>query len=63
MTHGSVPHERKQELGITADLVRLSVGIEGIDDIIADLREALDATQQAAHREAGNVTDRELELV
>ncbi|GAC1414902.1 MAG: cystathionine gamma-synthase [Candidatus Velthaea sp.] len=43
MTHGSVPHARKIELGITTDLLRLSVGIEDIDDIIADLAQALDA--------------------
>ena len=44
MTHGSVPAERMAELGITPDLLRLSVGIEDEADIIADLRHALDAT-------------------
>jgi cystathionine beta-lyase/cystathionine gamma-synthase len=63
MTHGSVPHERKVELGITADLLRLSVGIEGIDDIIDDLREALDATELPAGFTSEGLEERELELV
>jgi cystathionine beta-lyase/cystathionine gamma-synthase len=63
MTHGSVPHERKQELGITTDLVRLSVGIEDIKDILDDLREALDASQTYAPSAAGQVASHELEFV
>jgi cystathionine gamma-lyase len=41
MTHGSVPPEVRAELGITETLVRLSVGIEDADDLIADLAAAL----------------------
>ena len=41
MTHGSVPVEQREKLGITEGLVRLSVGIEDVDDLIADLDEAL----------------------
>jgi cystathionine gamma-lyase len=41
MTHGSVPPEVRAELGITETLVRLSVGIEDADDLIADLSAAL----------------------
>ncbi len=37
MTHGSVPEEMRKRLGITAGLVRISVGIEDIEDLIADL--------------------------
>jgi len=44
MTHASVPPAKKAELGITPDLLRLSVGIEDIEDIIADLEDALNAT-------------------
>lgn len=44
MTHASVPEDRKRELGITDDLLRLSVGIEELDDLIGDLGSALDAT-------------------
>lgn len=43
MTHASVPKERRVLLGISDDLIRLSVGIEHIDDIIADLKTALAA--------------------
>ena len=42
MTHGSVPAARRLEIGITDDLVRISVGIEDIDDLIADISQALD---------------------
>lgn len=41
MTHDSVPEKQRQELGITDDLLRLSIGIEGIEDLINDLKEAL----------------------
>jgi cystathionine beta-lyase/cystathionine gamma-synthase len=37
MTHASVPPEDRQRLGITDGLVRISVGIEDVDDLIADL--------------------------
>jgi cystathionine beta-lyase/cystathionine gamma-synthase len=41
MTHASVPADVRAEIGISDALVRLSVGIEDIDDLIADLDEAL----------------------
>ncbi len=41
MTHASVPQEHRDELGISDALVRLSVGIEDPDDLIADLEQAL----------------------
>jgi cystathionine beta-lyase len=41
MTHASIPEEKRAELGISDDLVRLSVGIEDKEDIIADLERAL----------------------
>ena len=41
MTHASVPIEKRQSLGITDGLVRVSVGIEDIEDIIEDLDQAL----------------------
>jgi methionine-gamma-lyase len=43
MTHLSVPDQRKQELGITDNLVRISVGVENADDLIADFDQALKA--------------------
>jgi cystathionine gamma-synthase/cystathionine gamma-lyase len=46
MTHGSIPAEERRRRGITDTLVRLSVGIEDVDDLIDDLRSALDATAE-----------------
>ena len=43
MTHLSVPVARKQELGITDNLVRVSIGVEDADDLIADFEQALAA--------------------
>ncbi|MBX5476695.1 MAG: bifunctional cystathionine gamma-lyase/homocysteine desulfhydrase [Clostridia bacterium] len=40
MTHASIPPERRMELGITDGLVRLSVGVEDVDDLIDDLATA-----------------------
>ena len=45
MTHASVPPENRQKLGIFDNLVRLSVGIEDLSDLIADLEQALEASQ------------------
>lgn len=41
MTHASVPEERRAELGISDQLIRLSVGIEALEDLLADLDQAL----------------------
>jgi cystathionine gamma-lyase len=41
MTHASVPPEKRERLGISDDLVRLSVGVEDLDDLLADLDQAL----------------------
>lgn len=41
MTHASIPIEKRIEKGISDDLVRLSVGIEDIDDLLLDLEKAL----------------------
>jgi cystathionine beta-lyase/cystathionine gamma-synthase len=41
MTHASIPVEQRQRIGITDGLVRISVGIEDADDIIADIDAAL----------------------
>jgi cystathionine beta-lyase/cystathionine gamma-synthase len=42
MTHASVPPERRLEIGLTDDMVRVSVGIEDVDDLKDDLAQALD---------------------
>jgi methionine-gamma-lyase len=44
-THSGVPAEVRERLAITDGLVRLSVGIEHQDDLIADLAQALEATE------------------
>ena len=41
MTHGAIPKEQRESLGITDSLVRLSVGIENVEDLRDDLRNAL----------------------
>jgi cystathionine gamma-lyase len=41
MTHASLTREERLEIGITDDLVRLSVGVEDIDDLLKDLNQAL----------------------
>jgi cystathionine gamma-lyase len=42
MTHGTVPKEKREALGMTDSLIRLSVGIEDVDDLIEDLAVALE---------------------
>lgn len=42
MTHASIPKDRREELGITDGLIRISVGIEDAEDLIEDLANALD---------------------
>jgi cystathionine gamma-lyase len=47
MTHASVPAEQRAKLGISDSLVRLSVGIEGLEDLKADVLAALAAAEKA----------------
>jgi cystathionine beta-lyase/cystathionine gamma-synthase len=42
MTHAAVPPERRQQIGITEDMIRISVGLEDIEDLQADLAQALE---------------------
>ncbi|MBF8149734.1 cystathionine gamma-synthase [Winogradskyella sp. F6397] len=42
MTHASIPKEQRENIGVVDSLIRLSVGIEDEDDLIADLKQALD---------------------
>jgi cystathionine beta-lyase/cystathionine gamma-synthase len=41
MTHASIPAEERLKIGLTDSLIRLSVGIEDADDLIADLQQAI----------------------
>ena len=45
MTHASVPEDERERLGINDQLIRLSVGLETDKDLIADLDQALKASQ------------------
>ena len=47
MTHGSIPKDERERRGITDGLLRLSVGIEDVEDLVADLQQALEATALA----------------
>jgi len=42
MSHASMPKEHREKAGITEELIRLSVGLENIDDLIEDLSQALE---------------------
>ena len=45
MTHASIPYEVRQQVGITDGLIRLSLGIENIDDILSDLQQAIEKSE------------------
>lgn len=59
MTHASLPPERRAELGITDGLIRLSVGIETIDDLRADLSRGLEAAVSASAQTGRSANQRE----
>jgi cystathionine gamma-lyase len=42
MTHASIPREEREKIGISDSLIRVSVGIEDLEDLIADFKQALD---------------------
>jgi cystathionine beta-lyase/cystathionine gamma-synthase len=56
MTHGDVPVETRKAIGITDGLIRLSVGLESPEDIIADLEQALAVATEKAGRASCIVT-------
>ncbi|MBR1739793.1 MAG: PLP-dependent transferase [Ruminococcus sp.] len=45
MTHASIPEDIRKKVGITDGLIRLSIGIEDIDDILSDLFQAIEASE------------------
>lgn len=53
MTHASVPPEMRAKLGISDSLVRLSVGIEDLEDLTADVEQALAKAAEAADKAKG----------
>src|SRR5882757_7547043 len=51
-THRQLTPEEQQKVGVKPEMIRLSVGIEHIDDILADLSQALDAAMEVAEKTA-----------
>jgi len=47
MTHAAIPVAQREKLGIVDGLIRLSVGIEHVDDLLADLESALETARAA----------------
>lgn len=43
MTHGSIPREVREKIGITDSLIRLSVGVEDVEDLVNDLKQAIES--------------------
>lgn len=52
MTHKSIPRERRLASGVADSLIRLSCGIEGAEDLVQDVRQALDAVASIQHTPA-----------
>lgn len=50
MTHGSIPKEIREARGVTDGLLRLSVGIEDVEDLLEDLTQALEPAKDPGHR-------------
>lgn len=46
MTHASVPEDQRIKLGIWDNLIRLSIGLEDVEDLLDDLETALQASQK-----------------
>ena len=46
MTHGSIPPEERRKSGLSDGLIRLSIGIEDIEDLLEDIGAALETTSQ-----------------
>jgi len=46
MTHASIPYDTRQKIGITDGLIRLSIGIENINDLLTDLQQAIEKSEE-----------------
>src|ERR1700722_16079599 len=62
MTHKSIPDERRRASGVTDSLIRLSTGLEDAEDLIEDLRQALDSVVAANQIEVIAASPRETSL-
>ena len=61
MTHKSIPSEKRHAAGVADSLVRLSVGLEDVEDLIDDLGKALDLCEKHTERRTLNAEGRRLE--
>jgi cystathionine beta-lyase/cystathionine gamma-synthase len=52
-SHAMIPAEARAKMGVTEQMIRLSVGIENADDLIADLEHALEAVAAPQHAQVG----------
>ena len=52
MTHASIPREVRQVRGISDELIRLSVGLENVEDITNDIEQAMDALTNISNTDA-----------
>jgi cystathionine beta-lyase len=57
MTHKSIPQEKRYAAGVTDSLIRISVGLEGADDLIADLKQAFAKAKPATKPTKGALAD------
>jgi len=62
MTHASVPPEDRKKIGILDSLIRLSVGIENVDDLIADIDQAFEWLQRKVESPYLEIGDEDLSL-
>lgn len=46
MTHAAIPKDIREKVGIVDELIRLSVGIENVDDLIEDLKNAIESSKK-----------------
>ena len=46
MTHAAIPADIRRKVGIVDELIRFSVGIEDVDDLIADLKQAIEKSEK-----------------
>jgi len=63
MTHAGIPREARESTGIFDDLIRVSVGIEDTDDLLADIVAAVEAAVDASENSTGSSTPSDIEVV
>ena len=63
MTHFELPREERLKVGITDELIRLSVGIEDVNDLIEDLGQAFDKAYDALDAGRGAADDAEIDAL